>query len=130
MKKTKEDHVQYRVKNSKEAFEDAMLLVTNGRWTACINRLYYSCFYAVSALLYKYDLYSKTHSGTKTLFYKEFVQKKIISFESADLFSHLFNWRTQNDYFDFTDFNEETVKPLLDEVEKFNKELLGLIEGK
>lgn len=45
------DYIEYRLSKALEALQDAKLLAGNNRWNACINRLYYSCYYAVSALL-------------------------------------------------------------------------------
>ncbi|MCK4815544.1 HEPN domain-containing protein [bacterium] len=46
------DFIEYRIQRSNDTFEDAKLLANNGRWNSVTNRLYYACFYAVSALLY------------------------------------------------------------------------------
>lgn len=45
------DLVLYRMSRARETLEDARILANAGRWNACVNRLYYSCFYAVFALL-------------------------------------------------------------------------------
>jgi hypothetical protein len=47
----KDDLVKYRLEKAKETFEDAQLLIESKRWNSAINRLYYSAFYAVIALL-------------------------------------------------------------------------------
>ncbi|NJM15177.1 MAG: hypothetical protein HC896_07210 [Bacteroidales bacterium] len=48
--------------------------------------------------------------------------------ESGTLYAHLFDWRQETDYADFKDFNEATVKPLLEEVHQLNNLLTRLIE--
>ena len=45
------DLVLYRMARAQETLEDARILANAGRWNVCVNRLYYACFYAVSALL-------------------------------------------------------------------------------
>ncbi|MBF0353001.1 MAG: HEPN domain-containing protein [SAR324 cluster bacterium] len=45
------DLVNYRLTRSEETLEEARILANVGHWNACVNRLYYACFYAVSALL-------------------------------------------------------------------------------
>lgn len=47
----RDDVVRYRLQRAREALEDARVLANASRWSACVNRLYYACFYAVSALL-------------------------------------------------------------------------------
>jgi uncharacterized protein (UPF0332 family) len=48
---TKREYIKYRLEKSDESLNDAKLLAQNQRWNACVNRLYYACFYAVMALL-------------------------------------------------------------------------------
>jgi len=55
MKGSKEDLIKYRIKRAKETFEDAFLLANHGKWNSSINRLYYSAYYAIMALLLKHD---------------------------------------------------------------------------
>ena len=44
MSGTKEDHIRYRIKKSKETFDDPVYNAEGGKWNACVNRLYYYCF--------------------------------------------------------------------------------------
>jgi uncharacterized protein (UPF0332 family) len=48
---SKDEYMQYRFNRAKETFEEALILRYSEKWNAVINRLYYSCFYAVIALL-------------------------------------------------------------------------------
>ena len=48
----KQDYIYYRIQSAKETFNAARLLAENSHWNSAINRLYYTCFYAISALLY------------------------------------------------------------------------------
>jgi uncharacterized protein (UPF0332 family) len=47
------DLIQYRTRRAHEAMEEARLLADTGHWNTCVSRLYYACFYIVSALLAK-----------------------------------------------------------------------------
>jgi uncharacterized protein (UPF0332 family) len=117
---TKEDYIEYRILKSKEIFDDAKLLANNQRWNSCMNRLYYSSYYLVSALLYQNDFKSETHNGTKTQFNFHYIKTGHININYGKLYSNLFEWRQESDYADFVDFDAETVLPLIREVEKFN----------
>lgn len=44
----RDDVVKYRLQRARESLEDARVLANASRWSACVNRLYYACFYAVS----------------------------------------------------------------------------------
>ena len=124
----KQDYIDYRVKKSGEAYQDALILAQNGRWNACVNRLYYSIFYLNSALLYQKNIKAQTHKGVKTQFFLHFVKPGVISKASGKLYSHLFDWRQETDYGDFIDFNEETVQPLLSQVMELLEEIKQLME--
>jgi hypothetical protein len=43
--------VGYRLQRARETVEEARVLLETDHANACVNRLYYACFYAVSALL-------------------------------------------------------------------------------
>ncbi len=45
------DYIAYRIARSDSTFKDALIMAENKSWNSCVNRLYYSCFYFVSALL-------------------------------------------------------------------------------
>ncbi|NPA67760.1 MAG: HEPN domain-containing protein [Chlorobi bacterium] len=120
MSGTKNDYIKYRIEKFQEIFEDALILAKNGRWNSCVNRLYYSSFYLISALLYKNNIKATTHNGIKIQFYKNYIKSGILDKKYGKLFSHLFDWRQETDYADFIDFKEETVKPLIDEVKALN----------
>jgi uncharacterized protein (UPF0332 family) len=127
MEAAKEEYLIYRILKSDEALEDARLLAVNGRWNACINRLYYSSYYLISALLYKYKFSAHTHNGIKTRFFLEFVKTEKIDKESGKLFSSLFDWRQESDYADFVDFDKDVVDPLINKVYALNESLKILI---
>lgn len=124
---TKQDYINYRMAKSAEIYEDAILLADNRRWNSCVNRLYYSSFYLVSALLYQHGIKAETHNGTKTQFFLHFVKTGLIDKEYGKLYAHLFDWRQETDYADFIEFDQETVVPLLNEVNDLNLTLTSLI---
>ncbi len=81
----------------------------------------------VSALLYKSDYKSETHNGTKTQFNLYFIKSSKLDIKFGKLYSNLFLWRQESDYTDFVDFDAETVLPLIEEVQEFNKIISKLI---
>ncbi len=121
------DYIQYRLSKSQEALDDARMLATNQRWNACVNRLYYSCYYSVSALLLQNNFHAQTHSGVKALFNLHFIKPGKISIEHGKLYSDLMDWRQKGDYGDMFDFSKETVEPLLVPVANFIAEIKTLL---
>lgn len=124
----KHAYINYRIEKAYETYDVAVLLVENAKWNSAINRLYYSCFYMVSALLTKSNLESKSHSGIKSQFFLHFVKSGLVSSEFGKMYSDLFDWRQKGDYGDFFDFEEQQVKHLLIPVKDFLKILKDLIQ--
>jgi len=71
--------VMYRMTRADETLEDARILAKAGRWNACVNRLYYACFYAISALLVRDGLSSSKHAGVRSLFNRQPAQTGLSS---------------------------------------------------
>ncbi len=121
------DLIQYRIARAKEALEEAGILAASGHWNACVNRLYYACFYAVSGLLNKHDFSSSKHSGVRSFFNHHFVKTGIISKETALIYNSLFERRQESDYEVFVTFKEADVKPWFNEVEVFLNTIIKLV---
>jgi len=64
--------VKYRLDRAREALAEASLLLDSGHANTGVNRLYYACFYAVSALLLTKGLTATSLSGLRTLFHEFF----------------------------------------------------------
>lgn len=81
--------IQYRVARAKEALEEADILANSGHWNACVNRLYYACFYVVSALLSKHNL---THQNIQVcdLFLIRILLRMVFFLKSWLLYTILF----------------------------------------
>ncbi len=114
----KSDLIGYRVRRAKETFEDAKILAEHKKWNSCINRLYYACYYIVTALLLKNGFKPVTHSGVKSVFSENYIKKNIIKKELGKIYSQLFTWRQKGDYDDLFDFTEEKVLPYFEPAEE------------
>jgi uncharacterized protein (UPF0332 family) len=74
MNENRKDLIQYRLERALDTFEDAQILSEKRKWNSTINRLYYSAFYAVTALLLTCELTPSTHSGVKSNFTEHFIK--------------------------------------------------------
>ena len=122
------DLVSYRISRANEAIEDARILADRGRWNACVNRLYYACFYIISALLVGRGLSSSKHTGVRSLFNREYVKTGEVPKELARIYNDLFERRQEGDYIDFVSFQESQVIPWISETEKFTEHITSLIQ--
>jgi uncharacterized protein (UPF0332 family) len=127
---SQEDYIQYRLDRSEEIFKDARLLADNKRWRSCVNRLYYSCFHLINALLLQDGIAAKSHDGLKTKFLQQYIKTNLIDIEFGKLYSRLIDWRQESDYSVYVDFTENDVIPLIENVERFNLLLIDLINSK
>lgn len=119
----RDDYIKYRFHRAEESFDEAMILAENEKWNTVINRLYYSCFYAVIALLLKNDVETQTNDGARTQFGLHFIKTGKIDKEYGKLFTKLFDYRQKGDYGDLFDYDEEIVKPLIEQVKEFIGEI-------
>ncbi len=62
------------MERANDTLNEIGILLQNQFYNNAVNRLYYACFYAVSALLVSKEIQSKTHSGTKQMFGLHFVK--------------------------------------------------------
>ena len=130
MTDSENDYIHYRLDRSVELFQDARLLAENKRWRSCVNRLYYSSFHLINALLFQEGINAKSHDGLKTKFFQLYVKTNLIDIEFGKLYSRLIDWRQESDYSVYVDFGEDDVLSLIDKVEKFNTILTELIKTK
>ena len=119
--------VQHRLDRAAEVLEDAKLLAAAKRWKSCVNRLYYSCFYAASALLAAHEMSSRKHAGVLSLFNLHFVKSGKIAKEIAEIYNDLFDNRQESDYADFVVFTEEQVAPQIGKSEIFITTIKAII---
>lgn len=103
----------YRIKRANETLNEVILHVNNGLWNTAVNRMYYACYYAVSALLVKHEIFTKSHSGVRQMFGMHFIKTGIIPLRLGLFFSDIFDKRQTGDYDDFIDFKKEDVMELL-----------------
>ncbi len=127
MSYSKEELIQYRIDRAKEAFADAEYLMGEERWNAVANRVYYACFYIVSAYLAFRDLNAVTHAGLKSAFNLELVKTGKIDREDGILFNRLFAVRQQADYEDFMDIQDGDILPLIPKIKALLQEIENII---
>ncbi len=124
----KSDYINYRFKRAEESFEEALIMIDNKKWNTAISRLYYSCYYAVIALLLKTNIETRSHSGVRTKFSDTYIKTGKIDVKYGKLLSHLADYRQKGDYGDLYDFDDKIVLPLVDQVREFITEIKILIE--
>ncbi len=108
-KETKKALILYRLSRAEQALGESLLLADEGYYNTAMNRLYYACFYASTALLLKNDIQTQTHTGVKTMIAHHFISKGIIPQEIGKTLSALFERRQSGDYDDFAFCDQREV---------------------
>ncbi|NUO81941.1 HEPN domain-containing protein [candidate division KSB1 bacterium] len=70
--------IDRRLQRAHEALTEAKILMDAHHYIGAVNRFYYACFYAVTALFETQDLSSSKHSGVRSLFNLHFVKSRAI----------------------------------------------------
>jgi uncharacterized protein (UPF0332 family) len=111
--------IRYRLDRANEVYDEAIWMAEKFHYNTCVNRLYYSCFYAVNALLMLNGISVQSHKGTKIQFNHIFIKNGIAPKEFGLLYNQLFESRQEGDYVDFVKFEYETVLPWIEQVKEF-----------
>lgn len=119
--------IRYRLERAQESLADARLLADAGSWNTCVNRLYYSCFYAVSALLVRDGRSPSRHTGIRSLFNRHYVRTGVVPRDLARLYNDLFERRQESDYTDFVHFQSDQVRPWIPQTEAFVSYMASLL---
>ncbi|GAK55503.1 hypothetical protein U27_02337 [Candidatus Vecturithrix granuli] len=120
--------IAYRLERANEALAEANLLLECGFANTAVSRLYYSCFYAVSALLLAKGFSSAKHSGIRSLFHQHFVKTGVIKANSGRLYDRFFDNRQRGDYQDLVRFDPNDVLAWHIEAKQFVETIETLVQ--
>lgn len=111
--------IRYWIEKAEESFNAANDEMRAGRLSFSVNRIYYACFYVVSAVLLQEKLRFKKHSGVRATFHQHLVKSGLISREHGQLYDELFEARQRGDYIELVHFEKEQVEGWLQGAKKF-----------
>jgi uncharacterized protein (UPF0332 family) len=121
--------VDLRIERANETILEVPYLIEQGFYRTAANRLYYACYYIVSALLLSRCFETKTHQGIISMFALNFVKEGIVSIEDGHLYRSLYELRQTGDYDEFKIVDEEDVVSRLQPAEQFIKTIEKLINN-
>lgn len=126
MKNEKVNLINYRLDKAYTTLKEAELMIAENLFNDGVNRLYYSCFYAVIALLLTKDTHAKTHKGVRNLFQIHFIESGLLSRDLSKFYAELFNARQKSDYEDFNNYEHIAVANWLSQTKVFLKTVKAL----
>lgn len=127
MTKGQDDLIRYKLSRAEETLAEARVMLQTGHPYGAANRIYYACFYAVTALLLTRNLSSSKHSGVIALFNRHFVKPGLISTDMGKFYSRMFDSRLESDYADWIEVEEQGIKDELVHAEVFVNMINDLI---
>jgi uncharacterized protein len=111
--------IKYRIERSLETLDDAKILFENKKLFSSVNRIYYSMFFAITALLLTKAMSSAKHSGTLSIFNKEFVNTGLVDKKLGRFYNEMFEFRQKADYKDFVSFKDSDIEAWLAKAQEF-----------
>jgi uncharacterized protein (UPF0332 family) len=121
--------VNYRLENAHKTLAEITIHIQNELWNTAISRLYYSCYYAVSALLIKSGIETQTHSAVRRMLSLHFVKTGKLSAEWSKFYTDLFENRQTGDYADFVNFDRQDVEDFYNQAVSFVDIITELINS-
>ncbi len=123
------DIVIYRMDNAISTLGEIKEHISNSFYNTAVNRMYYACFYAVSALLIAYQIEVKSHDGTRQKFGQHFVLTGIVPKEFGKFYRMIFEKRSAGDYDDFITHDLKTAEMLYPGTENFVYRIKEIVDA-
>ena len=112
-----------------EALASAELELNEGHTNFAVNRLYYACFYAVTALLLRDGKQFARHSAVKSEFGRTYIKPGRLDVKWNKFYQKLFDDRQEGDYIPTTTFEASDVSTSLQQAREFIDLIRGLIDA-
>ena len=116
---SRQDIIKIKLSKARRTLSEAEKLIEFNFPDAAVNRLYYACFYATTALLFSKDVFTKTHAGVKQMLGLHFVSTGILSLEMGEFYGNIFLSRQGAHYDDFAVADPALVKEYAKLAEQF-----------
>jgi len=129
MSHSKKELITYRLSRAENTLDEAKVMLEVEHWNTTVNRLYYACFYAVSAYMALKEIEAHTHTGMKSKFNETLIKTQLLTLEHSQLYNKLFTLKNKADYKDFVEFTKEQVTPLSPQTQAFVRAISQLIKS-
>ncbi len=124
----RETLVRYWLTKSKESLESAMDDLRALRLSNCVRALYYTCFYAFGAVLWKDGKAFKKHSAVRSALHRDFVKTGKLDAKWGRFYDIVFDSRQRGDYQPFVEFDTEQVERFVENSQGFVEQMKRLID--
>ncbi|MBM4026302.1 MAG: HEPN domain-containing protein [Planctomycetes bacterium] len=119
--------VRYWWSKALESLASARREFDAGSYSFAMNRLYYACFYGVSAVLLHRQQSFRKHSGVRAAFHRQFIKTGLLDTKWGQLYDQFFEDRQEGDYVVFVAFEREYVELQIEQCSEFLDRLRVLL---
>ena len=120
--------ISYRMERSRESIRAAEIMLENEMFAISMNRVYYSMFYAVQALLVLHKVFFSKHGQVKGYFNRELIKTGIFSVDMGKLYNKVFEYRQKFDYIDFAVPDRDMVSEYIEKAREFHAKINEYIQ--
>ena len=113
---------------AEDALDSAKLELSHSHTNFAVNRLYYACFYAVTALLLQDKKQFTRHSAVKSEFIRTYIKSGEIDVKWNKFYQKLFDDRQEGDYIPTIVFEESEISIKLKQAYEFVKIIRSFIK--
>jgi uncharacterized protein (UPF0332 family) len=111
--------ISYRIQKAEESLKAAKIMLESNMLTFSMNRIYYSMFYAVQAVLALSGISFSKHGQVKAYLNRELIKQNILPLELGKIYNKAFEYRQKFDYMDFAIPDREMTDSYLEAAAKF-----------
>ncbi len=123
------DIVRHWWMKAEESLASAKRECSAGSYSFSVNRLYYSCFYAVSAILLERKFSFRKHVAVRSTLHKEFIRTGVLDTVWGKLYDQLFEDRQMGDYLPLKAFSREYVESQIERCAEFLNVVRPLVQS-
>lgn len=120
--------ILHKMERARSTSREARLLLDGSMFPGAVNRIYYSMFYALSALAISEGFASGKHAQLIGWFNKHFVKSGAVDSRYSKIITRAFSKRMDGDYEDYNEFSEKEVMDMLLELDDFIAEIEHLLK--
>lgn len=121
--------VELLIEKSERNMEQAIRNADMGYWDLVANRLYYSVFHAVTALMLVDGIQTSTHKGTSSQFGRHYVLTGKFSRSDGMLYSRLQTMREKADYQNVFTLPDDLGRKLIQDAKSLQERIVEAIKN-
>jgi uncharacterized protein (UPF0332 family) len=128
-KEARQTLIKLWLEKAQDSLVSAELEMNQGHLAFAVNRLYYACFYAATAVLLQDGKQFSKHSAVKAEFARAYIKTGKIDTKWHKFYQKLFDDRQEGDYIPTTVFDKQAVRERLAQAKEFVNAMCNMTAG-